>query len=78
MSLQFKAHDPALPSSLLPLPLVQVSGMRPLCCPEVSLAVPAPRTAAASGSPAPAPCVQIYETLRRNLQIMKDLLTAQT
>ncbi len=32
--------------------------MRPLCCPEVSLAAPAPHRAAASGFPAPAPCVQ--------------------
>lgn len=56
---------------LLPLPLMQVSGMRPLCCPEASLAAPAPRTVAASGSPAPAPCVQIY-TQPSNYKQLKD------
>lgn len=56
---------------LLPLPLMQVSGMRPLCCPEASLAAPAPRTVAASGSPAPAPCVQIY-TQPSNCKQLKD------
>lgn len=40
-----------------PLPRVQASGTRPPCCPGVSLAAPAHRTAFASGSPAPAPCV---------------------
>lgn len=44
-----------LPAS--PLPRVRVSGTRPPCCPEVSLAAPAHRIAFASGSPAPAPCV---------------------
>lgn len=32
--------------------------MRPLCCLEVSLAAPTLHAAAASGFPAPAPCVQ--------------------
>lgn len=34
--------------------------MRPLCYPEGSLAARAPHTAAASGSPAPAPCMQLH------------------
>lgn len=40
-----------------PLPRARVFGMRPPCCPGVSLAAPAHRTAFASDSPAPAPCV---------------------
>lgn len=43
---------------LPPLPPMLVSDRRPLCCPEAPSAAPAPHTAAASGSPAPAPCVE--------------------
>lgn len=59
MDLEFHSYsyDEAHRHLIPPLPLLQVSGMRPLCCPEPSLAAPAPHTVAASGSPAPAPCV---------------------
>lgn len=57
MDLEFCSYDEAPRHFIPPLPLLQVSGMRPLCCPEASLAAPAPHTVAASGSPAPAPCV---------------------
>lgn len=50
------------PECLPPLPPMLVSDRRPLCCPEVPSAAPAPHTAAASGSPAPAPCVEHWKT----------------
>ena len=45
-------------ASLPPLRPLLESDTRPLCCPEASSAAPAPHSAAASGSPAPAPWVE--------------------